>query len=483
MNIWKEAQLLKAQYNTRRHFLQKCISGIGALALGSFLDQSLLHGQPMISASNTAPHFAPKAKHIIFLHMAGAPSQLELFDYKPLLQRLDGQDCPPSLMEGKRFAFIRGVPKMLGPQSTFRQHGASGAWVSDYLPGFSKVTDEVCFIKSMYTNEFNHAPAQFYMHTGSPRTGRPSMGSWVTYGLGTPNNDLPGFMVLLSRGGTSAGKRMWGSGFLPTVHQGVQCNTRGEPVLNLENPPGIDATLRKKSIEIINQVNELEYQSVQDPEILTRIAQYELAFKMQTSVPDAMNIDDEPEYIRQMYGVTPGENTFANNCLLARRLIEKGVRFVQLFDQGWDTHGASPGNGVDQGLRDSCRYIDQAMTALILDLKQRGLLEETLVVWGGEFGRTPMMEARTGKHFFGRDHNSEAFTIWLAGGGIQKGMTLGETDEIGFTGIRDRVHIHDLQATILHVLGLDHEKLTYRFQGRDYRLTDVHGEVVRAILA
>jgi hypothetical protein len=483
MNIWKEAQFLNAHHNSRRHFLQKCISGMGALTLGSFLNQNQIFGNTPGESIDPLPHFRPRAKHVIYLHMAGAPSQLELFDYKPLLEKLNGEDCPESLLEGKRFAFIRGIPKMLGPQSTFKQHGASGAWVSDYLPQFSKVADEVCFIKSMYTNEFNHAPAQFYMQTGSPRTGRPCMGSWITYGLGSPNSNLPGFMVLLSRGGTSAGKRIWGSGFLPTVHQGVQCNTKGEPVLNLENPDGISPELRKKSISIINEINQLEYESVQDPEILTRISQYELAFKMQTSVPEVMDIDSEPPYIKDLYGATPGENTFANNCLLARRLVEKGVRFVQLYDQGWDTHGASPGNGVDEGLRSSCGYIDQALSALLIDLKQRGMLEETLVVWGGEFGRTPMMEARTGKSFFGRDHNSEAFTIWMAGGGVKSGMTLGETDEIGFAGIRDRVHIHDLQATILHLLGLNHEKLTYRFQGRDYRLTDVHGQVVKSILS
>lgn len=481
MNIRKEALIREAEYNTRRHFLKKCISGMGALTLCSFLDQpSLSHSFP---AGAPLPHFKAKAKKVIYLHMAGAPSQLELFDYKPLLEKLNGQDCPPSLMEGKRFAFIRGIPKMLGPQSKFLQHGNSGAWVSDYLPHFAQVADEVCFIKSMYTNEFNHAPAQFYMQTGSARTGRPCMGSWVTYGLGTENRDLPGFIVLLSRGGTSAGKRIWSSGFLPTVHQGVQCNTKGEPVLNLENPSGIDPHLRKQSIETINKINTLEYQETEDPEIITRISQYELAFRMQTSVPDVMNIDNEPEYIKEMYGAKPGENSFANNCLLARRLIEKGVRFVQLYDQGWDTHGANPNNGVDEGLRKSCSYVDKPVSALLLDLKQRGLLEETLVVWSGEFGRTPMMEARTGQNFYGRDHNSEAFTIWLAGGGIRNGMTLGETDEIGFTGIRDRVHIHDLQATILHLLGLDHERLTYRFQGRDYRLTDVHGHVVKSILA
>lgn len=484
MNIQEEAQFRQAHYNTRRHFLKKCMSGVGAMALGSLLGGDLF-GKELLSGGYEPgrPHFTPRAKHVIFLHMAGAPSQLELFDYKPELQKLDGQFCPPSLMEGKRFAFIRGVPKMLGPQATFQQYGESRAWVSEYLPRFAEAVDEVCFLKAVHTDEFNHAPAQFFMHSGSPRTGRPSMGSWVTYGLGSPNKDLPGFVVLISRGGPSSGKRVWSSGFLPTIHQGVQCRSKGEPVLNLDNPEGVDRHLRRRSIDVINQINELEYQEAKDPEILTRISQYELAFRMQASVPEVMNIDDEPDYIKEMYGAQPGENSFANNCLLARRLVEKGVRFVQLYDRGWDTHGAGPGNGVGPGLRRSCAYVDQAMTALLFDLKQRGLLEDTLIVWGGEFGRTPMMEARAGKGFLGRDHHNEAFTMWMAGGGIKKGFTHGKTDEIGFFGTEGRVHVHDLQATILHQLGLDHERLTYRFQGRDYRLTDVHGRVVKEILA
>ncbi len=479
MDLFEEAQFRKAKHNTRRHFLKNCMSGLGALALGSMIDNNLwAHSRLNIPK----PHFAPKAKHVIFLHMAGAPSQLELFDYKPLLEELDGQTCPPSLLEGKRFAFIRGVPKMLGPQSRFSQHGASGAWVSDYLPRFSEVVDEVCFLKAVHTDEFNHAPAQFFMHTGSPRTGRPCMGSWVTYGLGSESQDLPGFVVLISRGAPTSGKRVWGSGFLPTIHQGVQCRSEGEPVLNLENPEGVSRDDRKATIEAINAINQLEHETVGDPEILTRISQYELAFKMQASVPGVMDISKEPDYIKDLYGLNEGDNAFSRNCLLARRLVEKGVRFVQLYDRAWDTHGAGPGNGVGAGMRRSCAYIDQGLRALILDLKQRGLLNETLIVWGGEFGRTPMMEARTGKGFLGRDHHSDAFTMFMAGGGIKPGMTFGETDEIGFSGIKGRVHVHDLQATILHQLGLDHEKLTYRFQGRDFRLTDVHGNVVKSIL-
>ncbi len=482
-NIYRESVFKQAQYNTRRHFLRNCMSGLGSLALGGLL-HGKSPGQSAFGFGNTqGPHFAPRAKSVIFLHMAGAPSQLELFDYKPALEQMDGQLCPPSLLEGKRFAFIDGQPMMLGPQAKFAQHGASGAWVSDYLPEFSKLVDEVTFLKAMHTDEFNHAPAQFFMHSGSPRTGRPCMGSWVTYGLGSENENLPGFVVLISRGGPTGGKRLWGSGFLPSVHQGVQCRSKGEPVLNLENPRDIDPELRRKSIDIINKVNELEYQESHDPEIITRISQYELAFRMQAAVPDVMNIDDEPDYIKELYGVRPGEVSFSNNCLLARRLVEKGVRFVQLYDRGWDAHGAGPGGGVGPGMRGSCAYIDQGMSALLIDLKQRGLLDETLIVWGGEFGRTPMMEARTGKGFLGRDHHNQAFTMWMAGGGIKQGYTHGETDEIGFYGTRDRVHIHDLQATILHQLGLDHERLTYRFQGRDFRLTDVHGHVVKDIIA
>ncbi|MEO9891079.1 DUF1501 domain-containing protein [Aurantibacter sp.] len=485
MNILDEAHFRQSEYNTRRHFLKKCVTGMGAVTLGSMMGGANLFAKdvPKSGGGVGLPHFVPKAKHVIYLHMAGAPSQLELFDYKPELQKMDGQSCPPSLLEGKRFAFIRGVPQMLGPQSTFKQYGETQTWVSDYLPKFAEVADEVTFLKSVHTDEFNHAPAQFLMQTGSPRTGRPSLGGWVTYGLGSPNDNLPGFVVLLSAGGPTGGKRLWGSGFLPTVHQGVQCQSTGTPVQNLKNPSGVNSKMRKKSVETINKINELEYQEAQDPEILTRISQYEMAFKMQTSVPKVMNIDDEPDYIQEMYGVTPGENSFANNCLLARRLVENGVRFVQLYDNGWDMHGAGPGGGVGAGLRRKCKQIDQPIAALLKDLKQRGMLEDTLIVWGGEFGRTPMMEARTGKNFLGRDHHNEAFTMWMTGGGIKRGYTHGETDEIGYSAISGKVHVHDIQATILNQLGIDHERLTYRFQGRDFRLTDVHGNVIKDILA
>ncbi len=487
MNLNREMICKQVHLDTRRHFLKTCTTGLGALALATFG----CHGtnpDPVTegaSLNNLLRHYPGKAKRVIYLHMAGSPSQLELFDYKPTLERLHDQACPQSLLEGKKFAFISGVPKMLGPQATFRQHGQSGAWISSHLPHFSQVADDVCFLKAMHTDEFNHAPAQLFLHTGSPRLGRPSMGSWVTYGLGTDNDDLPGFVVLVSGGNTpDAGKSVWGSGFLPSIYQGVQCRSQGDPVLYLSDPEGMDRHVRGKTIEAINKINQKEFEEFGDPEILTRISQYEMAYRMQVSVPDVMDIDKEPAYIHEMYGTKPGEASFANNCLLARRMAEKGVRFIQLFHWGWDSHGAGKSEALNHGFLDRCREVDQPMTALIRDLKQRGLLQDTLVVWGGEFGRTPMMENRGGvtNPFVGRDHHTSAFTIWMAGGGVKGGISHGETDEIGYYGIKDQVHIHDLQATILHCLGLDHEKLTYPFQGRDFRLTDVSGKLVKEIL-
>ncbi len=490
-NVHEEAVHRQMSYFTRRHFLKACTTGLGAMAFFSLTGcgpdklGAMAGANPEVAGHLLLPHFAPRAKRVIYLHMAGSPSQLELFDYKPELARLHDQLCPQSLLEGKRFAFISGVPKMLGPQAEFAQHGESGAWVSDRLPHFSSVVDDVCFLKAMHTQEFNHAPAQLLLYTGSGRLGRPSMGSWVTYGLGSENEDLPGFVVLVSGGKTpSAGKSVWGSGFLPSVYQGVQCRSHGDPVLYVSDPEGMDRDLRKKSIEAINAINQQEYETFKDQEILTRISQYEMAFKMQVSVPEAMDISQEPEYIREMYGAEPGANSFANNCLLARRMAEKGVRFIQLFHWGWDAHGAAKEEALNVGFKDRCREVDQPMSALIKDLKQRGLLEDTLVVWGGEFGRTPMMENRSGRDnpFVGRDHHTDAFTVWMAGGGIQGGLSYGETDDIGYYGVKDRVHVHDLQATILHCLGIDHQRLTYHFQGRDFRLTDQFGEVVRDVL-
>ena len=475
---------------TRRHFLKECGLGFGGLALGSLIgcgapsrkDDALAMMNPMLAR---APHFPGKAKSVIYLHMAGAPSQLDLFDYKPELAKLSGQDCPPSLLEGKRFAFIRGVPKMLGPQVNFAQRGQSGAWISDNLPHLTTIADEISFLKAVTTDQFNHAPAQLLLHTGSPRLGRPSMGSWVTYGLGSENSNLPGFVVLTSGGrNPDAGKSVWASGFLPSVYQGVQCRSEGDPVLFLNDPPGMERSDRRATIDAINKINQLHYQETGDPETLSRIAQYEMAYRMQIAAPEVMNINNEPEYIHQMYGTKPGKESFANNCLLARKLVEKGVRFVQLFDWGWDSHGAAAAESIDVGLINKCRQVDKATTALILDLKQRGLLDETLVIWGGEFGRTPMQENRDGKQspYIGRDHHTDAFTIWMAGGGVRKGVSYGETDEIGYYGIKGRVTPFDIQATILNQLGFDHERFTYEFQGRPFRLTDVSGQVIREIL-
>lgn len=487
--ITKEEALQTA---TRRLFLRQCAFGLGSLALGHLLGACGQQGRGAPLAFNPsnplAPrpsHFAGRARSVIYLHMAGAPSQLELFDYKPVLAKLDGQDCPQSFLQGKRFAFIRGVPKMLGPQATFRQYGQAGAWISDHLPHLSTVADEIAFLKAVQTDQFNHAPAQLLMHTGSARLGRPSMGSWVTYGLGSENANLPGFVVLTSGGkDPDAGKSVWGSGFLPSVYQGVQCRSEGDPVLFIKDPEGIDRDLRKASIDAINEVNRQTYDESGDPEILSRISQYEMAFRMQITAPEVMNIENEPAYIHEMYGTKPGKACFANNVLLARKLVEKGVRFVQLFDWGWDTHGTGADLSIDIGLVNKCRQTDKAVTALILDLKQRGLLDETLIVWGGEFGRTPMMENRNGvtMPFKGRDHHTDAFTIWMAGGGIKGGVSHGETDEVGYNAVKGKVSVYDIQATILNRLGFDHEQFTYPFQGRPFRLTDVSGDVISAIV-
>ncbi|MCY7351624.1 MAG: DUF1501 domain-containing protein [Cytophagaceae bacterium] len=479
------------ELDTRRHFLKQCSTGLGMMALGSLAGCSPKTEDNLLAnvANPTAakqPHFAGKAKSVIYIHCAGSPSQLELFDYKPELQKVSGQACPESFLKGKTFAFIRGVPNMLGPQGEFKQRGQSGAWVSDYLPHFQSVVDEVTFLKAMHTDQFNHAPAQLMMHTGSARLGRPSMGSWVSYGLGTENQNLPGFVVLASGGkNPDAGKSVWGSAFLPSVYQGVQCRTEGDPVLYLTDPDGVSRDLKRRTIDAISAINQKQYEEFHDPETLARISQYEMAYKMQMSVPEIMDIKREPQHVLDMYGVNPEKGSLARNILLARRLVEQGVRFVQLFDWGWDTHGTSDDGALEIGLRNKCREVDKAMAALILDLKQRGLLDETLVVWGGEFGRTPMQENREGKQnsFMGRDHHTEAFTVWMAGGGIKRGYSHGETDEMGYAGVSGRTHVHDLQATIMHCLGFNHEKFTYDFQGRPFRLTDVHGKVIREALA
>jgi len=475
---------LLAQAVTRRHFLRQSQSGLGAAALASMIGGSSTAASTDNPMWPRSPHFAAKAKSVIYLHMAGSPPQHDLFDYKPELVKHNLEPCPEQYFKGERFAFIKGTPKLLGTPHQFHQHGESGMWISEILPNIASVTDDLCFIRSMYTDQFNHAPAELLLYTGSPRSGRPSMGSWVTYGLGTENQDLPGFVVLIS-GGTSpsAGKNNWSSGFLPSVFQGVQCRSKGDPVLYVSNPPGMDRDMRRLSLDAIRSLNEIQAREFGSPETLTRIAQYELAFRMQMAVPDVMDIAREPEHVQAAYGAKPGEASFANNCLLARRLVEQGVRYVQLFDWGWDFHGISPDTDIGVGLPQKCKQMDQAVGALIKDLKARGLLDSTLVVWSGEFGRTPLNEERNGSKFFGRDHHPHCFTIFMAGGGVKGGTSIGATDDLGYFVTERKTHVHDLQATIMHQLGFDHTKLTYRFQGRDYRLTDVHGEVVQEALA
>jgi hypothetical protein len=472
---------------TRRHFLRDGSLGLGAVAL------ALLGGKKTTAADQAPtnplaprqPHFRAKAKNVIYIHLAGSPPQLDLFDYKPELVRRNGQDCPQEFLRGRRFAFTSGVPKLLGTPHAFHRHGQSGALVSTVLPNIAEVVDDLCFIKSMHTDQFNHAPAELLLNTGSAQFGRPSMGSWVTYGLGTENQNLPGFVVMVSSGtNPSAGNANWSSGFLPSVYQGVQCRSQGDPVLYVSNPRGMDSDLRRLSLDALRDLNELQAQELGSAETRTRIAQYELAFRMQTSVPEVMDIGREPRRILDMYGAQPGASSLNNNILLARRLVEKGVRFVQLFDWGWDFHGTNPGEDIRQGLINKCRGMDQAVAALVLDLKARGLLEETLVIWGGEFGRSPFREGRTAATpNVGRDHHPFAFTLFMAGAGVRKGLSYGASDELGFDVAENPVHVHDFQATILHLLGLEHTRLTYRFQGRDYRLTDVHGTVVDAVLA
>ncbi|HLJ96662.1 MAG TPA: DUF1501 domain-containing protein [Gemmataceae bacterium] len=483
MNLREE--ILK--YRTRRQFFKDCTTGLGTIALASLLNEGLFATSPAVASEDPLapkkPHFPAKAKNVIYLHMAGAPSTLDLFDYKPKLNELNGKPCPQSYIRGQQFAFIKGTPKLLGTPHSFAKRGKSGQEMSNILPHLATVADELAIVRSMYTDQFNHAPAQLFVHTGSPRLGRPGMGAWVSYGLGTENRNLPSFVVLIS--GTAApdgGASLWGSGFLPTIHQGVQLRSQGDPVLFLSNPAGMDAGERRRSLDTLKALNQLHLDAVGDPEILTRISQYEMAYRMQTSVPEVMDISKEPKEVHDLYGTKPGQKAFSNNCLLARRLVESGVRFVQLYHWGWDQHGDSMGNDLRYGLVERCRETDQPIAALITDLKRRGLLESTLIVWGGEFGRTPMNEERNGSKWLGRDHNQHAFTIWMAGGGAKPGISYGATDDLGYHAVEDRVGVHDLQATILHLLGLNHEKLTFRFQGRDFRLTDVHGQVVTGLL-
>ena len=490
------------QQITRRHLLGQAGLGIGAMALGSVAGAA--DGEP-------AKKFLAgqgKAKSVIYLHMAGSPSQVDLFEHKPALTKFHGQECPKEYLEGKRFAFIKGVPRMLGPLFKYAQYGESGQWLSELLPGLASVVDDVCVMRTIQTDQFNHSPAQLLLHTGTSRLGSPSIGSWVTYGLGSESQDLPGFVVLSSGGKTpSAGKSLWGSGFLPTVYQGVQCRTSGDPVLYLSNPKGMSRTLRRRTLDTLRDLNELQFERLQDDETQTRIAQYELAYRMQVAVPEVMDISREPQHILDLYGARPGfvsesesaddprplysstDPTFANNCLLARRLVEQGVRFVQLYDWGWDHHGSSPGESCDETLPIKCGQIDRAIAGLITDLKQRGLLDSTLIVWGGEFGRTPMMQNNVNselkKGFIGRDHHPFAYTMWMAGGGIKGGLSYGQTDDIGYYPAEHPLTVRDLQATILHQLGIDPYRFSFPFQGLDNRLigpTD-EGRVLHDILA
>ncbi len=447
---------------SRRWFFEQCGVGLGAMAMNA------------LAATNQQPHFAPKAKRVIFLFMAGAPSHLEMFDNKPQLAKFDGQLPPAELLKGYRAAFINPNSKLLGPKFPFAKYGQSGAELTNLLPHLSKVVDDITIVKSMSTDAFNHAPGQILMNTGAMIFGRPSIGSWVTYGLGSESKDLPAFVVFSTgKKGPSGGNSCWGSGFLPTSHQGVQFRSTGDPVLYLSNPAGVDNQLQQDSLESIKRLNQMKLDSTGDPEIATRISSYEMAYRMQMSAPGVMDLSQEPKHILDMYGADPAKPSFANTVLLARRLSERGVRFVQIFHEAWDQHG-----NLVKDITQNCKDTDQACAALVQDLKQRGMLDDTIVIWGGEFGRTPMVQGGSD----GRDHHPNAFTMWMAGGGFKPGITYGESDELGFNVAKDKVHVHDLHATILNQLGFDHTKLTYKFQGRNFRLTDVHGEVKRGIL-
>jgi hypothetical protein len=482
------ASLLRLQEETRRHFLNTSGIGIGGLALSALLPgpaNADLSINPVVPLEERSPHYAPKAKRVIYLHLTGSPPNLDIYDYKPELVKRSGEDCPDEFLKGRTFAFTTGVPKLLGTPRKFAQYGEGGTWLSDAVPHFHEIADEMCVIHSLHTEQFNHAPAELLIYTGSPRSGRPSLGAWATYGLGTENQDLPGFVVLISSGvQPNGGANSYGSGFLPSVFQGVQCRSKGEPVLYANDPAGMDRVLRRRSLDALKELNELQLQSLGNPETATRIAQYELAYRMQAAVPEVMDINRESPSTIEMYGAKPGESSFANNCLLARRLVEQGVRFVQLFDWGWDFHGTGPQEGLTEGLTKKFQKTDKPIAALIKDLRQRGLLKDTLVICGGEFGRTPFREGRTAASaVLGRDHYPDCFTMWMAGAGVKGGFNYGTTDELGFHVAENPVHVHDLQATIMHLLGFHHEQLTFRFQGRDYRLTDVHGKLVREILA
>ncbi len=472
---------------SRRDFLTKTSLGLGAVALGSLMNPLSMNATPLLDLNGDPilgkPHFPPKVKRVIYLFQSGAPSQLDLFDYKPLLVKLNGQELPESVRQGQRLTGMTAGQTsfpLAGSIFKFKQRGQNGAWVSDLMPYTAEITDELCFIKSMHTEAINHDPAVTFIQTGSQFSGRPSIGSWISYGLGSDNKNLPNFVVLVTKDkkGQPLYSRLWGNGFLPSEHQGTQFRSGKDPVLFLQNPPGISAETRKNQLDHLDQLQQLQYDQQEDPEIKARMSQYEMAFRMQTSVPEIMNTEGEPDYIYDMYGEDskiPG--TYAANCLLARRLVEKDVKFIQLYHQGWDHHGALP----DQ-LKRQCKETDQPTAALIKDLKQRGLLEDTLVIWGGEFGRTNYSQGALTPTNYGRDHHPKCFTIFMAGAGVKKGMVYGGTDNFGYNIVENPVHVHDFQATLLHLMGVDHERLIYKHQGRRFRLTDVSGNVVNDIL-
>ena len=473
---------------SRRAFFSKATTGIGLAALGTLLPGCLSKTSQPSPLSHDLPHYLARAKRIIYLFQSGGPAQMELFDYKPLLHEREGEDLPDSVRNGQRLTGMTANQKafpLKGALHPFKQYGESGAWVSDFLPHTAKIVDDLCFVKSLHTEAINHDPAMTFFQTGSQLSGRPSMGAWLSYGLGSGNQNLPTFCVLLSKGtgrvaaAQPLSSRLWSTGFLPSLHQGVQFRSGQEPVLYLTNPEGVSHHGRRRVLDQVKQLNELYHEQIQDPEVLSRIAQYEMAYRMQTSVPEVMNVKDEPEEVFQLYGPEsriPG--TYAANCLLARRLVERDVRFIQLYHQGWDHH-----NDLPNHLAKQCSDTDQASAALVTDLKRRGMLDDTLVIWGGEFGRTNYSQGLNRGMRYGRDHHPRCFTAWMAGGGIKSGISYGVTDEFGYNVAQNGVHVHDFQATILHLLGIDHEKLIFKHQGRRYRLTDVHGHVVQDILS
>ena len=475
-----QAQQMDLQQTTRRHFFSQCSVGLGSIALGSLLGDDLASAASVNPFQPGKPHFQPRAKNVIYMFMAGGPSQLELFDWKPELARRSGGDIPESFIRGKRFAFMnssfKDQKKLLGPVKQFQQHGQGGMWFGENIPHIAGIADEMTMFRTCKTNLFNHAPAKLFMNTGTGIFGRPSMGSWVTYGLGSEGSDLPGFVVLTSVGGAQdqpIASRQWHSGFLPSRFQGVHFHSTGDPVLYISNPKGVDAKGQGAVIDAVNSINRLRNKTVADPEIDTRISQYEMAFRMQASVPELIDTSNEPQHVFDLYGARPGDGSFASNCLLARRLAERGTRFIQLYHRGWDHHG-----GVKNGVLTTAKHVDKASAALIRDLKDRGMLDDTLVIWGGEFGRTPMAQGS------GRDHHMKGFSFWLAGGGIKGGISHGNTDDFGYHSVEDVVTVHDFHATMMHLLGVNHEKFTFKFQGLDFRLSGVEeAHVLRNLIA